>query len=1016
VPNKNAAVECLWGFLKSNDLIKPTKANVGLISSKIVKKKCEKIKKSVEDFLKANHLADADQERNKELEMATNTVFNIIDQTIGELKKIPDDKTIASFLNIEKSYFLDQAKHAPEGLSEFIDLAIEVVFRLEEQKDPPKWYEIAAVIALGVIQVVGGILIKTFVPFVGSIIGDFLISTGTDDICFGIQSALTGEFSWNAYWEQKKQSMLTAAITSVTFFAFSMLKTSMKLKSASKAWNNFHKISKAERLRQVGGNVTKFVGKEIVKNLATATVSSFISYGIDKVLEPDESSSMANKEVNKSFEDAINENWSPIETQMDTLYEQLKGDQRAVDIIADCINRRLQNIYEVKWFRTMNKYAGPAIQGFFNAMVVGNKGSFSKRLNFVPSLANIGISTYELSRMISEFSASLMNDLKDALNRELANRNESSSLHVKSSGLSAKNEFKDFKKEKKRLIIQQLQDSYNKKLNSSIISPLLNTGANQAVNFMFEKLISTTKAEAASENIGIMDAIYSTPDDPSKERYYDDLAIYRANDAREIDMNTLKVPHSEIYPVNLQLDDNGEKINLEQAKAKYGDKIRVFVDKDGNVFVRRTSTKEQLKAIATNKPSGKFEQKVAPQILGADVKKVENPSNGDEERQELTRKDGPDQKKVTLVTKRNDKGILHMQVEVDGQLVDLPPKIDKNDCYYASLILANEIAKGKSVEEAKEMLKDRKEILKLRNSVANSLRLDKKVIHQMRTGANVDARAHYNNLIGQDSTKIKVRVFQLYNDSNKIIKKSEKTIEMTHDEIYKKIYKPLNDIVSKCASSSSSPASSTPSSPSPTESSGNMENQLHLVGGAAIALYDPQSQNRPIKDFDFSIATSDQTLLSKVKDEISNKHPNIKLGLDSISDRNTLCFINIPVLTENKATFYVETSIHWMDSSLKEAKYTLNEVRGIKMKAPVYLLIDKCLLKRSEKYSETSKERTANDRMDIKSIIQYIAKLNLGVDRSQIKKSLEIIGRNDAKDKNLNTIDSYLNNSNSNIS
>ena len=86
------------------------------------------------------------------------------------------------------------------------------------------------------------------------------------------------------------------------------------------------------------------------------------------------------------------------------------------------------------------------------------------------------------------------------------------------------------------------------------------------------------------------------------------------------------------------------------------------------------------------------------------------------------------------------------------------------------------------------------------------------------------------------------------------------------------------------------------------------------------------------------------------------------------------------------------------------------------MKAPVYLLIDKCLLKRSEKNSETFKERTANDLKDIKSIIKYIAKEKLNVDRSEIKNLLDITGRNDAKNKNLNKIDSYLkNNSNSNV-
>ena len=746
VEKEETATESLWAYLCSIGLIKPAKVNVGLISSEDVKERLQNIKKDVKDYLLQRKIVNNDNEQL--LNEAVGTLYNVIDQTIGELKKIPDDKTITSFLNIEKSYFFQQGRQVPESLIEFIEMAIEVVFRLEEKKDPPNWYEIAAVIALGVVQVVAGVLIKTFVPFVGSVIGDFLLSTGIDDICFGIQAAITGEFSWEAYWENKKQSMISSAISSVATFGFSMLKNAAKLKNISKAWN-IHKLSKAQKLTTVGGNVAKYVGKEIAKNLAMSIISSVVSYGVDKVFDADESSESMNVAVDESIKQGLDECWTTIDNQMDRIYELLNGDQRANDIINDCVSRRLQNLYELKWFRNMNKYAGPAIQGFFNVMAGGNRGVLTKRLNFIPSLANIGVSTYELTQMVSEFSKSLVEDLQDAVNRNLANqRQQNAETHNK-------REFKDFKDKKKQQILQTLQRSYNQKLNNSITKPLINTAANQAISWGLEKLLPTTRAEAASEDIGLLDAALSEQNGGlSEERYVDDWNIYKA-EAQEIDISQLKTTSVPI--VNLQADINGENPTLDQVLARYGDKVRVFMDRNGNIYVRRPSTTNQFKSIANDKAAGIYEKHVVPDLVGCQIREdsinsdTTQQSTNDEQRHVLSRNDG--QREVTLITRKNENGVRHMQVIFDGQIIELPSNLNKNDCYYASILIANELAKGKSLQNALEMVKDRKEILKLRNSVVNVLKNDKNIVQEMRTGFNVDAREHYTNQIGQRPTR-----------------------------------------------------------------------------------------------------------------------------------------------------------------------------------------------------------------------------------------------------------------------
>ena len=119
---------------------------------------------------------------------------------------------------------------------------MESVFSLVEE--PPKWYDIAAVIALGVVQVVAGVLAKTFIPVAGQLIREFLISTGVDGILFGIQCAITGEFSLEKYWAPKKRSMITGAITSVVTVGFGFIK------NASKAWQ-LQKLSHESKLKSV---------------------------------------------------------------------------------------------------------------------------------------------------------------------------------------------------------------------------------------------------------------------------------------------------------------------------------------------------------------------------------------------------------------------------------------------------------------------------------------------------------------------------------------------------------------------------------------------------------------------------------------------------------------------------------------------------------------------------------------------------------------------------------------------
>ncbi|CAF3053740.1 unnamed protein product, partial [Rotaria sp. Silwood2] len=329
------AIDYLWNYLKSNSFIKSPSVNIGLISSKKVKKKQEKIKKEIKSFLE-NELTN---EEKKELDEAVNTVFNIIDQTIGEFKKTPDDKII-----------------------------------VKEKKEPPKWYDIAAVIALGVVQIVTGVLAKTFIPVVGQLIGEFLISTGCDDILFGVQCAISEDFSWEKYWQHKKQSMITSAICAVFFVAASYLKNAKRLRSFQKAWG-FQKLTHAKKLHTAAStlgktaNIGKYVGKEIMKTLVQTGLGELESVGIDHLL--DTVSNTYEMKLAESIKESVNNKWNKVEIEMKEIFRLSEGSNLSQRIIEDCINRKLQNLPEATFLKNFTSRCGPVMQGIGKAIADG---------------------------------------------------------------------------------------------------------------------------------------------------------------------------------------------------------------------------------------------------------------------------------------------------------------------------------------------------------------------------------------------------------------------------------------------------------------------------------------------------------------------------------------------------------------------------------------------------------------------------------------------------------------------
>ncbi|CAF0958688.1 unnamed protein product [Adineta steineri] len=736
---EDEAINYLWNYLKNVPLIKPPRINIGLINSKEVETKKTEIKKEIESFLKIellkNKKDELPQDKKDELNEAVNTVFNIIDQTIGDLKEIPDDKTITSYLQIRTSCFLDNKKHIPEALEEFIDLAFDVIFRLEEKKKPPEWYEIAAVIALGVIQVVAGVLAKTFIPVAGQLIGEFLISTGCDDILFGISCAISGEFSWEKYWQHKKQSMKTSAISAVVFVGVSFLKNAQRLKSFKKAWA-FQRLTGAQKLHNAAAalntaaNIGKYVGKEIGKTLIQTGLGELASMGVDMML--DSISDIYEKDVRKYISESLKDQWNTVETEMLEIYRITEG-KDSTTIINDCISRKLQNLSEDGKWKNFTRRFGPAIQGLGKALadVKGTKGSITSfLLTRAPTLISLGIDIKDIFEMISNFIKSLVNDLKDT-RKSLKNTNTQYEL------TNVPNDFKKFQKEKRDQVSNCLTENFNQKLKSGILAPILNQASNAMISRGIEFVAGADRIERLANTFELIHAA-SNPTD-TKTQYGDELAIYVA-EARPIDITLINKDPKDIYP------ENGDGQSLEKQYELYGDSVKTFVDKNGKIYVRRPTSKQYVDSVRGDKPAGIHEQQKIDVILGCTVTIGETTNN--EQQCFLERKDGS---KIEFVIIDNGDGTKHAQLKVDGRTININTNNEKkNNCYYNVVLVANEMSKSqnRSYDDAMKIFDNPNAVQDLRDNVALAMQNDEKLLNEFRWTNRTDMQAHYNSLTG----------------------------------------------------------------------------------------------------------------------------------------------------------------------------------------------------------------------------------------------------------------------------
>jgi hypothetical protein len=171
-----------------------------------------KLKELATSFGKLNILKGMPDLNREDNEACKEAICSALESAIGSLQMLAKLKLEPK----ELSKYFEAGKVPPEILDYMRRCCADV---LNLVKDTSGWDWGAFFCAiLGLVQIVAGILVTALgMP----VLGKMLISEGVGDVCFAVQSAIAGNFSWEAYGEYKLQSLLLTIACAGVCSAFS---------------------------------------------------------------------------------------------------------------------------------------------------------------------------------------------------------------------------------------------------------------------------------------------------------------------------------------------------------------------------------------------------------------------------------------------------------------------------------------------------------------------------------------------------------------------------------------------------------------------------------------------------------------------------------------------------------------------------------------------------------------------------------------------------------------------------
>jgi len=567
------AADILWTLLEEREAIKPSKIQIG---NHNVSKQIEKIKEDVTHFLK--HAFPDD----KKLEEAVDSICDIIESGIGMIYKLENKKTTAEFADIIRKYFHDHKQHAPEGLEFFIELGLEVIADLVEKKDPPAWFETLAVTVMGVIQMVAGVIIKAYLPVVGDLIGNALISTGMDDVMFAIHSAVSGQFSWDDYADAKVQSLKRSIISSALSCGIAFGVSAIGSGSVGGAWDALQ-MTGADRAAQsasvAGGtfNLGTHILKEVGRNVISMGISQLASRGLEGMTKL--ISGSYESKVRKAVEDGVNAQWHQVVSQADALYQKVGGDPSVINNVDECLNLSIKRLADDNAFDGAIRASKQVMPQA--ASLIGDKG-WSSFVSHAPDIANLGVSIPKLTHLVEDGVRQFSRQIRETKERKTETASNANSI--------AKASFDSQLQEKKTIFINKLVDSFNGILNGAVFTPLTSMGAQALAQVGKNALIPLSEQEKWAQSPDQLAKILEAKSSGNEALADQLLMAWRGASDEVVNLSQEELQKT---PVNA-----GQTI--EAMKEQYGDHLRVYKDKEGHLYVQRPSRQEYAASLDAN--------------------------------------------------------------------------------------------------------------------------------------------------------------------------------------------------------------------------------------------------------------------------------------------------------------------------------------------------------------------------------------------------------------------------------
>lgn len=573
--NADEASETLWNIFEEHDVTKVTKVRL------------DKAKGHFQDQLDGlKDIVKTLFDGQKDADKAVDSIYGLIDSTIGMIYRLEDKKTTAKFADIIQKHYYDHQQHAPEGLGEFIQLGLEVIADLIEKKDPPAWFEVVAVIAIGLTQMVAGVIIKAYLPFVGDLIGNALISTGMDDIMFAVESAISGEFSWADYGTHKVASLKSSIISSAIGCGISFGVDAVKMGSVTKAWD-VQKLSGVERMAKAGQiaagttfNLGSHVVKEVGRNLIQMGISQVASRGLQGMTRLIASS--YEKDIQRGIEKAVNEHWAAtVVPQAQALFDKIDNDQTAPAKIKGCIETLIKSSMQDSTFDSVIRGCK---QVFPHAKSLLKNSGWGTFLSAAPELVDLGVSIAKLTSLVKGNVHQLARDIRATNDRTPADK---ATNQMSQAAFNAQLE------QMKTDYAAKLHELFTKVLNGAVFAPLVSMGTKALVE-AGSGIIPMTEQEAVAQSSETLSEILEAENNVD-EAFYDKAKRHwrEAND----EVVNLTDAQMEQTPVNASE-------SIEKLKAQYGSLLKVYKDKDGNLYVQRPTRSDYIKGILEGKASG----------------------------------------------------------------------------------------------------------------------------------------------------------------------------------------------------------------------------------------------------------------------------------------------------------------------------------------------------------------------------------------------------------------------------